>query len=123
MNDEGAKDLVVWLKARGDRDGAMFEPINCGGRIQRDKRMSGAAIGDAITRRSEQAGIEPVKAHDLRRSHISSLLDAGLDLATVQHMAGHSSPTTTSRYDRRPLRARKAAAEKLVWPSQPRQTS
>jgi integrase len=123
LNDEGAKDLIQWLKARGDHEGPLFQPVNRGGRIRRDMRMSGAAIGDAIARRAEQACIEPVKAHDLRRSHISSLLDAGVDLATVQQMAGHSSPTTTSQYDRRPLRARKEAAERLSWPSQPRQAS
>ena len=38
---------------------------------------------------------------DLRRSFVSSLLDAGLDLATVQKLVGYASPDTTVRYDLR----------------------
>jgi site-specific recombinase XerD len=75
--------------------------------------MSPGAIGLAVARRAEAAGTEAQRAHDLRRSHISSLLDAGVDLATAQKMAGYASLTTTSRYDGRLLRARKEAAERL----------
>jgi integrase len=118
---EGVADLVAWLKVRGDHDGALFQPVNRGGRIQRDRRLSGAAIGATVSRRAAAAGIEPVRAHDLRRSFIGDLLDAGVDLATVQQMAAHRSPLTTSNYDRRPARARRAAAGRLHWPAQQRQ--
>jgi integrase len=120
---DAGQSLRAWLRVRGKHDGAFFQPVNRGGGISRDKRMSPGAIGLAVARRAEAAGIEAVRAHDLRRSHISSLLDAGVDLATVQQMAGHASPTTTSRYDRRPLRARKEAAERLFWPVTERQTA
>jgi integrase/recombinase XerD len=36
--------------------------------------------------------------HDLHRSYVSDLLDAGADIATEKRLAGHASPVTTARY-------------------------
>jgi integrase len=116
LNSGGAAEVAEWIKVRGRREGALFQPINKGGRILRQRRLSGPAVGDIVSRRAEQAGLEPLRAHDLRRSFCSSLLDAGVDLTTVQAMAGHSSPVVTSRYDRRRARVQREAAERLCWP-------
>jgi len=57
-----------------------------------------------------EASVRRATPHDLRRTWTVDLLDAGVDLSTVQKMAGDASPATTARYDRpRPRPQRRAA--------------
>ncbi len=44
---------------------------------------------------------------------IGDLLQAKVDLATVQQMAGHASPLTTVRYDRRGDEARREGSVRI----------
>lgn len=115
----GAAEYVTqWLSRRGDEAGPLLLPVNKGDAVQQ-RRMSPDAIGHLVTRLCARAGVKQAAAHDFRRALIGDLLDAGADLATVQQIAGHSSPTTTARYDRRPAEARRRAARLVRVPSRP----
>ena len=112
----GSRDaLEAWLLYRGGEPGPLFMPVTKGGAIIRH-RMTDGAIAELVRRLAKRSRIAPFSPHDMRPSMISDLLDSGADIATVQQLAGHASPTTTSRYDRRGDRARKRAAELLHVP-------
>ena len=66
--------------------------------------------------RGRKAGIQPPAPHDLRRTWTGDLLEAGVDLATVQKMAGHASVSTTGKYDRRDHAVQRMAASQLRVP-------
>ena len=78
--------------------------------------MTSQALMVRLKVRCQQANIKPCSPHDLRRTFVSELLEAGADIAHVQHLAGHASPVTTSRYDRRPEAARRRAASMIHVP-------
>ncbi len=94
---DAAAAVRAWLRVRGDRQSGLFLPINKGGRIC-GERLSDHAIYAVLGKRLTQAGVARLSPHDLRRTFVGDLLDAGIDLATVQRLAGHASPTTTARY-------------------------
>lgn len=118
--ENGAKAaLEEWLKHRGDAEGPLLCPVLKNGRVEL-RRMTAQAVYLACAKRAREAGVRSFTPHDLRRSCVSAMLDAGVDLATVARHAGHASPTTTQRYDRRGERALKHAAASLVVPYAPR---
>jgi NADPH:quinone reductase-like Zn-dependent oxidoreductase len=95
-----ADALGDWIGVRGGDDGALFCSVNKGGRI-RIRRLTDQAVLHILRKRAAEAGVSSFSPHDLRRTFISDLLDAGADASTAQQLAGHSNVQTTTRYDRR----------------------
>jgi integrase/recombinase XerD len=145
ITDGAADALNDWLTIRGTQPGPLFVEVNKGGKILVERQsmkvkpfrkiggmkvpnkkagqtiyrggaMTSQAIYNMLLKRASEAGIKNFSPHDLRRTFISHLLDAGADIAIVSKMAGHASVQTTARYDRRPEEAKRKAAELLHVP-------
>ncbi len=78
--------------------------------------MTAQAVYNMLKKRAAEAGVRDFSPHDLRRTFVSDLLDAGADIATVAKMAGHANVQTSVRYDRRPDEAKRKAADLLNIP-------
>jgi site-specific recombinase XerD len=116
LADGAVSALQDWLKVRGNDPGPIFLEINRGSNLVPEKRLTTQAIYHLLKSRAKRAGVERFSPHDIRRTFISDLLEAGVDIAIVARMAGHSSVDTTARYDRRPEKAKQEAAMRLRIP-------
>ena len=105
-----------WLEIRGRDPGPLFLAVKKGGKLIYGCRPTPQAIYHILAARAKRAGVKFFTPHDLRRTFVSNLLDAGVDIATVAKMAGHSNIQTTARYDRRPEDAKQRAARLLYIP-------
>lgn len=110
-----ADALRDWLDIRGTEPGALFVPVNRGGRLGTG-RITAQAVYGMLRKRAAQAGVKSFSPHDCRRTFCTALLDAGADVASVAGLMGHASTDTTRRYDRRDARVRRHAAEMLHVP-------
>jgi site-specific recombinase XerD len=104
--------IEKWLSFRGDEPGALFCRIRRGGHLGRG-HLHPDAIWRIAQSRAAMAGLESFSPHDFRRTFCSDLLDAGVDIVTVQKLAGHSSPVTTAKYDRRGEETKRRAVQRL----------
>jgi len=112
----GTRDAInAWRTWRGDAPGPLLLPVSRNGVIG-SVGMTAQALMKRLTVRSGQARIDPCSPRDLRRTFVSAALDSGTDIAVVQKMAGHASPATTARYDRRPELVKRAAAGMIRIP-------
>jgi integrase len=107
-----------WLSIRGDEPGPLLCRIRRGGHLHLGP-MHPDAIWRMLQHRAGIARLESFSPHDFRRTFCSDLLDAGVDIVTVQKLAGHASPVTTAKYDRRGEQTKRKAVERLSIPSKP----
>ena len=115
VSTQACQHIKAWLDHRGADPGPMFCPVSQTGEV-RHTRLRGESIAYILRRRQQEAGTDTFSPHDLRRSFVTALLDAGEDVFTVQKLAGHADATTTARYDRRGEGAKRRAVQALVIP-------
>ena len=74
----GAKlALDAWLTARGSDPGPLFWPADGRGRPLVNRRMTDQAVLMLLRRRAAQARVPAFTPHDLRRTFVGDLLEAG----------------------------------------------
>ncbi len=112
----GLTALQDWLVIRGEAPGPLFWPVHRSGRLGLPRRLTAQALRELTRRRGQLAQVSAFSPHDLRRTFIGDLLDAGADLSVVQQLAGHAQVQTTARYDRRGEVAKKKAAHLVHVP-------
>jgi site-specific recombinase XerD len=109
----GATKIVDdWLEIRTLEAGALLCQVNKSGRVVM-QRLTPQAILFILQKRCKEVGLEHFSPHDMRRTFVSDLLNAGVDIATVQSLAGHSNPAITARYDRRGEERKRIASAQL----------
>jgi site-specific recombinase XerD len=86
--------LAVWRHTPGP----LFLPLSKAGNLQR-RRLSDKAVTWILHSCAKAAGVMAFSPHDLRRTFISTLRDASVDLATVAEIAGHAKIATTRHRD------------------------
>jgi site-specific recombinase XerD len=114
--------VTDWLSARRrlqttPAEALLFVRMHKGGGLT-SYPLGSQGIYTILIERQQEAGIAEFTPHDLRRTFVGDLLDAGADIATVQKLAGHAHVATTAKYDRRPEAVKKKAAGLLHIPYQ-----
>lgn len=115
LDDGATAALTEWFRWRGEEPGALFYPTRKGSRLEK-RRMTDQAVLDILQQRGKEAKLTSFSPHDFRRTFASNMIDAGVDIVTVQNLMGHASPVTTARYDRRGEEAKRRAAGLLHTP-------
>lgn len=119
LPDDAISLVEAWLDVRGRKPGPLICHVRKGGIVEL-RPLSPDAVLKILRSRGNRAGLSQFSPHDFRRTFCSDLLDAGVDIATVQKLAGHSSPAVTSKYDRREEETKRKAVQKLSIPHSPR---
>ncbi|TWT66655.1 tyrosine-type recombinase/integrase [Allorhodopirellula solitaria] len=117
-------DLEAWVNeyirqaGLGEANPAspLFRPL-----VRREERLQNRqveanGVGRMVKRKLRQAGIRTeLSAHSLRVATITDLISQGVDIASVQELAGHADARTTKLYDRTSRRATRNLVERISF--------
>lgn len=109
----GAAADDVLAHARTVRNGPLF----VGHRFHEETgRLSTRGVSGIFDDVAAAAGVGDISTHDMRRTSVTIMHDAGVSLADIALFHGHSSPTTTMRYikEREVGATNNAAADKRM---------
>jgi len=98
LHNETRAEIRRWLQVRRNlrwRHDKLF------GSPEQGKQLSTGLLWLLVKDWAEDAGVPRFGIHDARRTFASRMLAGGLDLAEVQRLMHHRSPSTTARYDHR----------------------
>jgi site-specific recombinase XerD len=116
--------LRTWLHVRRVPSDWLFPRMTRAG-LHLGQRITPHGIGYALAGLAARAGFdiareeERLAPHDLRRTYITNLLEAGIDISLVRTLAGHRMLETTKRYDKRSDNERREAVKSLYIPPAP----
>jgi integrase/recombinase XerD len=110
--------LLAYLDAAGLRNAPKDSPLFRSA-IGKTKTLTAKAptagdLGRMVKRRMKDAGLPPrLSPHSFRVTTITDLLEHGVPLEDVQHLAGHADPRTTRLYDRRQKKITRNVVERI----------
>lgn len=113
---ESAEAIDMWLVRRGALQDT--DPLVCAvrGSSSSDRRLSQSGVRSILNGLVAEAGLEKTTPHDFRRTFAGTVLGSGADIGIAMRLMGHTNPSTTLRYDRRPAEAAWSASERLASP-------
>jgi integrase/recombinase XerD len=79
-------------------------------------RISLAGMDEILKRRIAEHNLQAFGWHDIRRTMITDILEAGHDVEAAQRQAGHKDPKMTLRYSRREAKKLQAIARSIADP-------
>lgn len=104
-----AAALATWLAKRGERQGALFTPVDPGvgrpgrgGQVREPEegRLTGESVGRLLAALARRAGVtSDVRPHGVRHTAITALLDSGAGIREAQRYSRHADPRTVMVYD------------------------
>lgn len=117
LHPAATEGLEAWFDVRGALPGGALLALSRTGRPLAGRPLSAHQMWKILTARSEAAGLGRVTPHDMRRFVVTRLLEEGHDLLLVSRLVGHSDPSITALYDKRPAEACRLAVSTLPLPS------